>query len=156
MHEQMTVDRKMRVTQGWRKSERPVLVTERPEKPMSVDGVMRCPVPAPAPASAPLTVGKPEAAVVSFVTLPCSAETECLTEPGDSWFFPWLWSAQSQRFSCVRTPTKLGLWVCTVIFIWCWDLNSHPHGCAVNTLTSRPRHMLLLLLLLYYYCYFKL
>lgn len=48
----MTVDRKMRVTQGWRKSERRVLVTERPEKPMSVDGVMRCP----APASAPLTL----------------------------------------------------------------------------------------------------
>lgn len=54
------------------------------------------------------SLGKPEAAVVSFVTLPCSAETECLTEPGDSWFFPWLWSAQSQRFSCVL-PHKAGI-----------------------------------------------
>lgn len=53
----MTADRKMRVTQGWRKFERRVLVTERPEKHMSVDGIMRCPLPASAPASAPLTLG---------------------------------------------------------------------------------------------------
>lgn len=110
MHEQMTVDRKMRVTQGGRKSERCVLVNERPEKHTSVDNIMRCPFPASAPASAPLTLGTEALVWRSQRQLWCPLSLclfplrQSLTEPGD----PWLWSVQSQRFSCVLSP-KAGI-----------------------------------------------
>lgn len=85
-------------------------MTERPEKHMSVAGIMRFPVPASAPASAPLTLGKEALVWGSQRQLRCPLSLclvplrQSLTEHGD----PWLWSVQSQRFSCVLSP-KAGI-----------------------------------------------
>lgn len=74
-------------------------MTERPEKHMSVAGIVRCPVPASAPVSAPLTLGSQRQLwhPLSLCLVPLR---QSLTEPGD----PWLWSVQSQGFSCVLSP----------------------------------------------------
>lgn len=53
-------------------------------------------------------IGKPEAPVLSFVTLPCSAETECLTEPGNSFFFLG-YGQLSPRGSPVSSSPKAGI-----------------------------------------------